>query len=326
MEAKRNSNGNLSQVLYVYQIIDEEKRKELEHLQELKRSYALSEEENKESRKKNAKLEENNQELTDDLKYRNNFVKMVMNQLNCGILVYTIPGHILLEINREALRIFGWHDKKEASEKMVQNWEMVEMHDLDREMALLNLREKAGSVKYQFTLHTKRRGDRQILAESKSLSGRYGGKVIMSTFTDVTSIRSLEADKLFLKDANRELQTARDAVQIILKSGSCLCAYEEDGKTLVSIKFSDALRKLYGYSGTEDAPDTWDMWLQGTHPEDREYVENSYYAALRDRTGKTNYDVTFRAVKKDGEICWFRAAAYIIRRKDGTAEFSYGCK
>ena len=147
----------------------------------------------------------------------------------------------------------------------------------------------------------------------------------MSTLTDVTNVRNLEADNLFLTDANTELQRARDAVQTILKSGSYLCAYGEDGEKLISIKFSDALRRLYGYSGKEDAPDTWETQLKGACPEDRDYVEKQYYAALRDRTEKTLYDVTFRALRKDGSIRWYRAAADIIRRTDGTAEFVQKC-
>lgn len=89
----------------------------------------------------------------------------------------------------------------------------------------------------------------------------------------------------------------------------------------MNIKYSDALRKLYGYTDEEDAPNTWDMWLKGAHPDDVKFVEDSYMAALRDRTGNTNYDVTYRAVKKDGTLHWYRAVGYTIRREDGSAEF-----
>ena len=80
----------------------------------------------------------------------------------------------------------------------------------------------------------------------------------------------------------------------------------------------------FGYTDEEDAPNTWDMWLKGAHPDDVKFVEDSYMAALRDRTGNTNYDVTYRAVKKDGTLHWYRAVGYTIRREDGSAEFCYG--
>lgn len=142
---------------------------------------------------------------------------------------------------------------------------------------------------------------------------------------------ALEKEKTILKDKNTllanenaELQRARDAIYIMLHSGSYLCTYAEDGETLLSIKFSDALRKLYGYSGEEDAPDTWDMWLKGAYSEDREYIEKRFLEALKDHSGNTSYSVEYRAVKKDGSVRWYRAAWYVIRREDGTAEFCYG--
>lgn len=260
MEVKRDETGNLTQILYTYQVIDNEKRKELRRLDQLKKDYAQSEKENKENRKKTAALEVDRQVLTDDLQYHNNFTKDVMEQLNCGIIVYTIPGRNLLEINKEALRIFGWKTKEEAVKNFVKKQANIQLTDHVHEMQLMKLREIEGSVKYQFTLGSGQKDEKLLLAESKSLSGRYGGKVIITTISDVTNVRNLEADKLFLTDANTELQRARDAVQTILKSGSYLCVYAEDGESLLSIKFSDALRKLYGYSGKGDAPDTWQTW------------------------------------------------------------------
>ena len=97
---------------------------------------------------------------------------------------------------------------------------------------------------------------------------------------DITHITALEKEKnvlqgknTLLANENVELQRARDAVYSTLKAGSYLCTYAEDGESLLSIKFSDALRELYGYSDEKDAPNNWDMWLKGSHPEDREYVD-----------------------------------------------------
>lgn len=57
----------------------------------------------------------------------------------------------------------------------------------------------------------------------------------------------LEGKNTLLANENVELQRARDAVYTMLRSGSYLCTYAEDGESLLSMKFSDALRKLYGY-------------------------------------------------------------------------------
>lgn len=220
---------------------------------------------------------------------------------------------------------------EEAAEKLEKGWEdEIVLKGVDHKQ-LSNLRKHTGNVKYQFIMNPGKKNEKKILAESKSFSGRYGGNVIISILMDITHITTLEKEKNVLEDRNvllanenAELQRARDAVYSSLNSGSYLCTYAEDGETLLNIKYSDALRKLYGYTDEEDAPNTWDMWLKGAHPDDVKFVEDSYMAALRDRTGNTNYDVTYRAVKKDGTLHWYRAVGYTIRREDGSAEFCYG--
>ncbi len=317
IEAERDEEGQLTQVLYAYQIIDEEKREELEHLQQLKETYA--------------KTEKDKNVLVKELKYYSNLTNIVMEQLTCGVMVYTVPGRNLLQINPEALRIMGWSSEEEAAEKLEENMRNVILLEGVREEDLLNLRKQRGSVKYQFVVNAGESDEKRILAESKSFSASNGGTIITSTFMDITHVVALEKEKnvlegknTFLANENIELQRARDAVYFALNSGSYFATYAEDGKSLLSIKFSDALRKLYGYTDENDAPNTWDMWLKGIHPEDRERVLEQYLATLSDRTGNTEYSVIFRAVKKDGTIQWYRGAGYVIRREDGSAEYFYG--
>lgn len=328
IEVERDDTGKVTQVLYAYQVIDEEKRKELEHLQQLKESYARAEKDKEETKQS---LEKDKKLLAEELNYHNSLSNVVMEQLDCGILVYTIPGRNLLQINPEALRIMGWKNIKEASEKMEKNWTNVKLIGGVNEEQLLNLRRNGGSVRYQFVIDAGKRTEKHILAESKSFSGSHRGNVVISTLMDITHVTALEKEKTILKDKNTllanenaELQRARDAVYFMLKSGSYLCTYAEDGETLLSIKFSDALRKLYGYLDEQDAPNTWDMWLQGAYSEDRENVERRFLEALKDPTGNSSYSVEYRAVRKDGSIRWCQAAWYVIRREDGTAEFCYG--
>ena len=328
IDVARNEAGELIQVLYVYQVVDEEKRKELEHLQQLKESYVKTKKVNEEERQT---LEQDKKVLADDLEYHSSLSNVVMKQLTCGVLVYTIPGRNLLEINPEALRIMGWKDMEEASARLEENWKNVRLLGTVNQEQLLNLRKQKGSLKYQFIIKSEQGDEKRILAESKSFSGRYGGSIIISTLMNITQISALEkandvleGKNTLLTNENVELQRARDAVYTMLKTGSYLCTYAEDGETLLSIKFSDALRQLYGYSNEEEAPNTWDMWLKGAHPDDREYVEKSFLAALQDRTGNTPYSVQFRAIRKDGSIRWYRAAGHVIRRENGTAEYCYG--
>lgn len=317
IEVKRDEQGELIQALFTYQIIDEEKKKELEHLQKLKDDYAVTE-------KRKEFLEADNKVLADDLTYNNNFSEIMLDQIDCGVMSYSLPGRNLLQVNREALRIRGWKDFDDASDQFENGRENITFLNEEDVKKLLTLKDRDASVKYRFVIDAGQPGEKHILAESKSLSGRHGGKVIISSFVDITHVLNLEADKRMLTSENTELQQARDAVHTILKAGSYICSYDETGKKLLNIKYSDALRKLYGYMDKTDAPDCWELWRKSIYPEDRKYVENSYYAALADYSGNTDYDVTYRAVRKDGSLCWHRAAGYVIRRKDGTPDTCYG--
>lgn len=135
---------------------------------------------------------------------------------------------------------------------------------------------------------------------------------------------NLTEERDILTEANIELTRASDAVHAMLKAGSYVCTYNLKGDEMLGIKYSQALRKLYGYSDENDFPDVWESWMNCIVPEEREYVENSYLEAVKDRTGNTAYDVTYRSRKKDGTIRWQRAAGYIMRNENGLPVTCYG--
>ena len=135
---------------------------------------------------------------------------------------------------------------------------------------------------------------------------------------------NLTEERDVLSEENGELTRAADAVHFILNAGSFVCTYNLQGNTMLGVKYSEAMRKLYGYSSESEFPDRWKSWMDCILPEDRSYVENSYLAAVRDHTGQTLYDVTYRARQKDGAIRWQRAAASVLRRPDGTPIAGYG--
>ncbi len=142
---------------------------------------------------------------------------------------------------------------------------------------------------------------------------------------DLTRVNdNLTEERDVLSEENVELTRAADAVHSILNAGSFVCTYNLQGNMMLGIEYSDAMRKLYGYSGENEFPDVWDSWMNCVVPEDRDYVENSYFAAVKDYTGQTLYDVTYRARQKDGTVRWQRAAASVLRRFDGSPVTGFG--
>lgn len=58
---------------------------------------------------------------------------------------------------------------------------------------------------------------------------------------------------------------------------------------MLGIKYSETMRKLYGYSSEGEFPDVWSSWMDCALPEDCSYAENSHLAAVKDYTGRTLY-------------------------------------
>lgn len=70
-----------------------------------------------------------------------------MEQLTCGVVVYTVPGRKLLQINPEALRIMEIKNAEEAAEKLEKGWEdEIVLKGVDHKQ-LSNLRKHTGNVK-----------------------------------------------------------------------------------------------------------------------------------------------------------------------------------
>ncbi len=136
--------------------------------------------------------------------------------------------------------------------------------------------------------------------------------------------RDLTVERDFLTEANMELTRASDAVHAMLKAGSYVCAYSAAGDAMLGIKYSEAMRKLYGYNDAAEFPDVWESWMNCIVPEDRTYVEDSYETVVKDITGNTMYDVTYRARRKDSTIRWQRAVGYVMRRANGSPITCYG--
>jgi len=83
--------------------------------------------------------------------------------------------------------------------------------------------------------------------------------------------------------------------------------------------WSDAFRKLLGYTSEADFPNVLSSWSDKLHPEDKVKTLDAFSAHLIDRTGKTPYDLKYRLLKKNGEYGCFRAFGETTRDKDGYA-------
>ncbi len=117
-----------------------------------------------------------------------------------------------------------------------------------------------------------------------------------------------------------ELENEVSALQNIheaLGSGAWKLKYNENGE-MISCRWSDTMRRMLGFTSTEDFPDEFDSWLSRLHPDDFEYTMEEYHNTVFDYTSRKTYDVEYRVRDKAGIYHWFRAAGRLSRRTDGS--------
>lgn len=126
--------------------------------------------------------------------------------------------------------------------------------------------------------HRKRIWNGRLLATSFENVGRcfqIGG--------DEFCVLAENAERVFFEAAIRNMEEKVSTLKKDIEGyGIAISVAEGASRDIEDIFYvaDDALRELYGYSNEEDAPNTWDIWLRGAHPEDREYVEKEFLSAL----------------------------------------------
>jgi PAS domain S-box-containing protein len=81
--------------------------------------------------------------------------------------------------------------------------------------------------------------------------------------------------------------------------------------------WEDGVRRMFGYRDETDFPNRLDSLLIVLHPDDQDLAFGSFESHLVDRTGKTSFDVEYRARIKNGDYHWFHATGATVRDMNG---------
>lgn len=92
--------------------------------------------------------------------------------------------------------------------------------------------------------------------------------------------------------------------------------FDEQGE-ISRVVWSDEFRRMTGFSGLSDFPNTLDAWTSRLHPDDKDNTLNAFGASIADKTNRTKYDVQYRLQVKSGDYRWFRAAGDLLRHPNG---------
>ena len=135
----------------------------------------------------------------------------------------------------------------------------------------------------------------------------------------------MESDKVD-EENNKEVVLAEYSYKTLhklIKSGMWKMYCSRDFQ-IVSVEWSDELRRMVGYQNEEDFPNSERVFFERVHPDDWERMMQLYRKALRDTSGKIIYDTEFRIRTKSGEYRWFRSTGRMTRKKWGRAGVFYG--
>ena len=81
--------------------------------------------------------------------------------------------------------------------------------------------------------------------------------------------------------------------------------------------WSPEFRRLLGYSNEADFPNVCQSWSDKLHPEDVAATFAAFSGHLKDKSGASRYDVTYRLMTKLGGYRWFRATGGCRHSADG---------
>ncbi len=86
------------------------------------------------------------------------------------------------------------------------------------------------------------------------------------------------------------------------------------------VYWSDETYALYGIDSEKQKADL-DLMIGLVHPDDRDYVKENIYMALK---GKKDYDIVYRNIHPDGKVIWLHAQAELVRDDKGEPESFLG--
>jgi len=83
------------------------------------------------------------------------------------------------------------------------------------------------------------------------------------------------------------------------------------------ITWSQEFRYMLGFNDEKDFPNVLGSWIDRLHPEDKVRTLNAFEKHIKDRTGKTPFDLEYRLMLKNGSYRYFRAFGTTLRNDGG---------
>lgn len=143
------------------------------------------------------RLAELNDSLRKEKRRQDIYYKELLDIENCGVLAYTMPGHKVIHMNAEALRMYGIESVEAAQRELGPLLRQVYYPDSEVLNQLKKLRNEDDMVDYECIIG--KANECHALAKTKVVHIPTGERAVLTTFVDVS-------DMVMLKNALRRAE------------------------------------------------------------------------------------------------------------------------
>lgn len=169
------------------------------------------------------RLAELNDSLRKEKRRQDIYYKELLDIENCGVLAYTMPGHKVIHMNAEALRMYGIESVEAAQRELGPLLRQVYYPDSEVLNQLKKLRNEDDMVDYECIIGKGKANECHALAKTKVVHIPTGERAVLTTFVDVsdmvmlkTALRRAEegsrAKSSFLFAMSHDLRTPMNAI------------------------------------------------------------------------------------------------------------------
>ena len=169
------------------------------------------------------RLAELNDSLRKEKLRQDIYYKELLDIENCGVLAYTMPGHKVIHMNAEALRMYGIESVEAAQRELGPLLRQVYYPDSDVLNQLKKLRNEDDMVDYECIIGKGKANECHALAKSKVVHIPTGERAVLTTFVDVSDMVMLKnalhraeegsrAKSSFLFAMSHDLRTPMNAI------------------------------------------------------------------------------------------------------------------
>ena len=169
------------------------------------------------------RLAELNDSLRKEKLRQDIYYKELLDIENCGVLAYTMPGHKVIHMNAEALRMYGIESVEAAQRELGPLLRQVYYPDSEVLNQLKKLRNEDDMVDYECIIGKGKANECHALAKSKVVHIPTGERAVLTTFVDVSDMVMLKnalhraeegsrAKSSFLFAMSHDLRTPMNAI------------------------------------------------------------------------------------------------------------------